>query len=617
LDHYRQVWFVDFEYCCPPGCRPTPLCVVARELHSGRRSSRWLAGGGGKTPPYPTGPDVLFVAYYASAELGCHMALGWPMPARILDLFTEFRNLTNGRAVQCGSSLLGALTYFGLDAMAAVEKEEMRALALRGGPYSSRERVALTDYCQRDVDSLARLLVAMRPSLKSWTDFGQALFRGRYMAAVAHMEARGSPIDVKTRDLLLVDWGEIKYRLAVRVNECYGVYVPKNKSADCRALSFNLARWGEYLARHNIPWPRTPTGRLATDDDTFREMARSYPEVSTLRELRHVLSEMRLHDLAVGPDGRNRCLLSPFRSKTGRNQPSNSAYIFGPAVWLRSLIKPARGRAVAYIDWSAQELAIAARLSGDEVMQDAYLSNDPYLFLARQAGAVPADATKTTHAREREQFKVVSLGVLYGLSANGIATRLGAPPCVGRDLLRMHRETFRRFWEWSDAVEADAILTGKMTTLFGWTLHLSTDVNPRSLRNWPVQANAAEMMRCAAMLAVERGIELCAPIHDAFLIEADVNAIDGEVTRMRAAMREASELVLPGFSLRTDAKVVRYPNRYSDPRGREMWETVRDLLDEIESVDCDIKEVITTDGTLRVPPVVPPSNLFISSSSSS
>ena len=51
-------------------------------------------------------------------------------------------------------------------------------------------------------------------------------------------------------------------------------------------------------------------------------MAKAYPEVSPMRELRSALSEMRLSDLAVGADGRNRTILSAFRSRTGRNQPS-------------------------------------------------------------------------------------------------------------------------------------------------------------------------------------------------------------------------------------------------------------------------------------------------------
>jgi integrase len=51
------------------------------------------------------------------------------------------------------------------------------------------------------------------------------------------------------------------------------------------------------------------------DDQTFRDMARSHAAVAPIRELRHALSQMRLADLAVGADGRNRCLLSPLRFK--------------------------------------------------------------------------------------------------------------------------------------------------------------------------------------------------------------------------------------------------------------------------------------------------------------
>lgn len=134
-------------------------------------------------------------------------------------------------------------------------------------------------------------------------------------------------------------------------------------------------------------------------------MARSYLEIALLRELRVALSQMRLSELAVGSDGRNRCLLSAFRARTGRNQPSNSEFIFGPAVWLRGLIQPKSGHGIAYIDWSQQEFGIAAALSGDPLMQEAYLSGDPYLAFAKQAGAVPVDATKQSHKAERDQFK--------------------------------------------------------------------------------------------------------------------------------------------------------------------------------------------------------------------
>ena len=105
----------------------------------------------GNAPPYATDANALFVAYYASAEIGCHLALGWPVPERVLDLFTEFRNQTNGLPTTSGAGLIGALAFHGLDGIGALEKDEMRALVLRGGPWSDTERAAILDYCETDV----------------------------------------------------------------------------------------------------------------------------------------------------------------------------------------------------------------------------------------------------------------------------------------------------------------------------------------------------------------------------------------------------------------------------------------------------------------------------------
>jgi DNA polymerase I len=97
------------------------------------------------------------------------------MPARILDLYVEFRDRTNGLRTPAGAGLIGALVYFGLDTIGAAEKEEMRALVMGGGPWSGEERERILEYCEGDVDALARLLVAMVPRL----DLGRALVRGR------------------------------------------------------------------------------------------------------------------------------------------------------------------------------------------------------------------------------------------------------------------------------------------------------------------------------------------------------------------------------------------------------------------------------------------------------
>ncbi len=169
--------------------------------------------------------------------------------------------------------------------------------------------------------------------------------------------------------------------------------------------TFKSNRWAHWLSTNNIPWPVLPSGHLALDDDTFREMARVHPSVALIRELRFALGQMRSEELSVGGDGRNRCLLSAFRARSGRNQPSNTKFIFGPSVWLRSLIQPKPGYGLAYIDWSQQEFGIAAALSGDSTMAAAYQSGDPYLAFAKTAGAVPYDATAESHKEVRDLFK--------------------------------------------------------------------------------------------------------------------------------------------------------------------------------------------------------------------
>jgi len=563
---FSEIWAVDFEFGARAGENLEPVCLVAWELRNGRKLHLWRDEFGAASP-YPTGPDVLFVAYYASAEIGCHLALGWPLPERVLDLFTEFRNCTNGVPTSNGNGLLGALAYHGLDSIGTIEKDEMRDLVLRGGPWSAAERAMILDYCESDVAALARLSRAMLPNI----DLPRALLRGRYMTAAAQIERNGVPIDTTTLANLKRYWSDIQDQLIADIDANYSVYEGRTFKAD---------RFAAWLARNKIAWPKLDSGRLDLSDDTFRQMARACPSVAPLRELRSALSQMRLSDLQVGSDGRNRTMLSAFQARTGRNQPSNTKFIFGPSVWLRGLIQPPSGYGIAYIDWEQQEFGIAAALSGDPLMMEAYRSGDPYLAFAKQAHAAPPEATKATHKAVRDQFKECVLAVQYGMGAEALAQRIGQPPICARELLRLHRETYRIFWAWSDRVETHAMLKGSLHTVFGWRIQVPEKANARALRNFPMQANGAEMLRLACCIGTEQGIEICAPVHDAVLICAPLDRLDADVARMQAAMREASRIVLNGFELGTDAKIVRSPDRYMDGRGTVMWDRVMKRIDE-------------------------------------
>jgi DNA polymerase I len=268
---------------------------------------------------------------------------------------------------------------------------------------------------------------------------------------------------------------------------------------------------------------------------------------------------------------------------TGRNSPSTSKYIFGPAKWMRNLIKPAEGQGVAYLDWHSQEIAVSAGLSGDERMIEAVCSGDPYLSFGRDSGLLPPDATKKTHGRQREQFKIVVLGTLYGMQKATLAMRLGIMPCEAAELLQRHHRTYPTFWRWVECTKSVAFSYNRLASIFGWPVRITARSKATQIANFPVQSGGAEMMRLAAIAATENGIEVCGPIHDAFLIAGPIERLNEDIARMAAIMRRAGEVVA-GFPVEVDdgesvAKAA-WPSRYTEEKGLEMFNKVRAYVSE-------------------------------------
>jgi hypothetical protein len=378
------------------------------------------------------------------------------------------------------------------------------------------------------------------------------------------IDSEDHPIIQQLRGAKLRDnWDDITLSLISEVDAEYDVYEGK---------TFKRHKFENWLVAKGIPWPRLQSGTLALDDDTFKDMARAYPAVSKLHQLRQTLGRMKLNSLQFGNDGRNRCSLKPFSSKTGRNQPSTSKFIFGPSRWLRGLIKPKPGYGVAYLDFSSQEIAIAAALSKDPAMIEAYQSGDPYMKFAIQAGLAPEGATKSTHKNIRNQCKTIVLGLGYGMGAESMAQRSGIHIATARELLQRHRETYRIFWRWAENNVNVALVGGTLQTVFGWPIRCApgTKANDRSLLNFPMQANGAEMLRLAACLATEANLKVCAPIHDALLLEAPLDQLDDHVASLKSIMEDASRTILQTLNCRVDVEIVRYPDRYRDERGGEM-----------------------------------------------
>jgi hypothetical protein len=574
---FEEIWLHDFEFVPQPGERPDVVCLAARELRSGRTLRLWRDELG-EQPPYRTDKGVLFVNFVANAECACHLALGWPLPANVLDLSPAFRNLTNGRHTPEGKGLLGALRYFGLDTISTKHKEAMQKRVMDGWPFTPEEREQILTYCVSDIDALALLL----PFLLKEIDLRVALYHGEFAAVSALMEHYGVPIDMEIFPQLADEaiWGAVRDAMVPAIDAKYGVYV-RGENGE---WSFNMELFDGYRAREGIAWPRLESGKLNMQRKIFEDMSKGRPQLEDLRQLRHTRDKMRKIKLAVGADGRNRTVLWPFKAKTSRTQPKAAKWIFSPAVWLRSLIKPRLGWAVAYIDYSSMEFLIAAVLSDGHcgptnAMLEMYRSGDPYLSFAKRVGAVPSTATKNSHAEVRDKYKVMLLATQYGMSAETLAGRLGVSSFEAHEMLNQHRELFAQYWKWSDDWLAHSLQTGVMRTAFGWEYRIGiveSTVNARSIRNWPVQSTGADILRISCILAARHGIRILAPVHDAVLIEAPIDRIEADVALMQEIMRRASRIVLNSdldgtHELRTDAKIIRYPDRYSDKRGEDIW----------------------------------------------
>jgi DNA polymerase I len=569
LDSFSEIWMADFEFNGAGGNTPRPVCMVAQEYRTGKIVKLWKDELENLSePPFNIGKDAVFIAYYASAELGCFKALGWKFPNNVIDLYVEFRCLTNGTELPAGKGLLGALVYYGIKGIEEVEKEEMRNLILGGGPWNDKEKEAIIEYCASDVYALGHLVDKMHDNFSIYS-----LLRGNYMKAVTSMECSGVPIDVPMYEKLGKHWESIKQDLITETDKAYGVY---------QGETFKTELFKDYLIKNGIRWPLLPSDNIDLKDDTFKAMCKTHPQLNQLRELRSTVSRFRLFDLQVGHDGRNRTLLSPFASTTGRNQPSNTRFIFGPSVWLRGLIKPAEGYAISYVDWKQQEFGIAAALSQDIRMMEAYDSGDPYLAFAKQAGAVPTYGTKKSHPVERDLFKSAILAVQYGMGAESLALRINKHVYEAKELLRLHKETYGTYWKWIEGVSNYAMLYGNLHTTFNWRLNVTTKTKVRTISNFLMQANGAEMLRLACCRLVEQGITVIAPVHDAIMIEASTTGIFEAVEKTQQVMSDASAVVLKGFKLGTDIKTVTYPERYMDERGEDMWNLVQMLLGKYE-----------------------------------
>jgi DNA polymerase I-like protein with 3'-5' exonuclease and polymerase domains len=235
--------------------------------------------------------------------------------------------------------------------------------------------------------------------------------------------------------------------------------------------------------------------------------------------------------------------------------------------------------ALVHRDFSQQEPRIAAVLSGDPALLEACEAGDLYLGIAAKLGFTPDSRPSL-----RDLFKIVVLAILYGLKARSLALHAGISLYEAGEILARLRATFHVYEEFCHNVADHAGLTLALSTCFGWTVYCPPGTNPRTIRNWPIQATAAAILHLAIILAERRGIRIVAPIHDALLAEGPISDITDISIALDRVMRDAAALVLQGYELPTADEIgpILPGQRFFDKRGEAMWNEINRLLEKVE-----------------------------------
>jgi hypothetical protein len=592
---FSSVVVCDFEYEITADALPDPLCMVAYMLDENLqhvRTIRMWRDDFGKTPPFDTGADTLFVAYSAWAEMTCFMVLEWQFPVHTFDLHTAYLAATNVLLPYDPNEvrkkprkrLPDACRAYGLEGWERIDKEDISKAIGDGtwrNQYSPEE---VLDYCTEDVRMEMRLLRAqLRPHqdqhghiLLPGADVERVLWWSNYSAkAVARIQARGMPIDMEL-------WNLVQENKAAVVGELLRKFDPSHDNKDpiyAPEGKWSYARFEQWLIRAGITaWPRLDSGRLDIDSDAFRMMSH-LPGIDGLHALRDSLG------FIVKGRGRNRPSLFPFGTATGRNAHAKS--LFNAHAGMRSfLVFPPHSIGV-YLDWRSQEIGVAAVQSGDAALMDAYRSGDIYHALALMCGITqdPDPVHWKKHSPDmRQRMKALQLGINYGMGVPSLARGLDRHPLIASGIIERHRRTYPRFWEWRADMVQTAMLERRIDSIFGWPLYITTSPNPRTLYNFPMQAGGAEMLRLAAMRLCDAGIVPAMLIHDGILIEAtDREQVEQAKEIMRAAGRDTCD----GFEIAVDVdQLLEGGARYRDkrPMARQMWDTIMRALEVVKAV---------------------------------
>jgi DNA polymerase-1 len=590
VSNFRNTVVCDTEYEVVDGGLPNLLCLVAYALDEGLqhvRTIRQWRGEFGSTPPFDTGPDTLFVAYSAQAEMTVFETQKWKFPVHIFDLHTGYLAASNILRPYNPNEvykrrrkrLSDACRSYLIDGWERIDKEQM-SKDIGAGLWRKYGQPAVFEYCEEDVRASTALFQKQLQGFSRYqpADVMHQLHWANYSAkAIAQIQARGMQIDMQLWNLVQENKSAVISYLLRAFDPSFDtdnpIYTPDGHWSD--------VRFEQWLVSAGVTaWPRLESGKIQIDGDAFKIMYHQ-PGIEGLHALRDSLGVIVRAKLPIGPDGRNRPSLFPFCTATGRNAHRRS--LFNAHAGMRGFITFPPDKIGVYLDWRTQEIGIAAALSHDPALMAAYSGGDVYYALAVMCGLTDDPDVKHWKANNkamRNRMKALQLGINYGMGVPSLSRGLDRHPLIGSYIIELHKRTYSPYWKWKEERADKAMQDRELETQFGWTLYLSHTPNRRTIYNFPMQGNGAEMLRLAAMRMCEAGIIPSMLVHDAVLLEADS---EEQIAHAKEIMEQAGADVCNGFKINVDVERMERGGRFRDkrPAAEKIWATIMLALQEV------------------------------------
>lgn len=571
------------------------------------------------------------VAYYVPAEARGLLSLGInPLDYEWIDLYAEFKMLQNGwdkyeygsyilpdgsiaksirpidelsqeqNNTPVPSNLINCVFKTTGKIISSKEKDEVRSMILsKDNDLIQNNMNRIMDYCAEDVKYLSEVLSHVN-TLDIPLNYIKS--RGRYSAAMGIVENTGIPIDIDllkkieqaTPTLLEEGKKEVNkhfpyflegYTLPPKVFKNGNVHhykpVPPKRSDEA------YQKYTDSLQLEDFP--KTEGGKYKSDKDTL-ELYPEIPGLDALWKYNRMESGLKWFKegnsqgfyQALGSDSRVRPMYGIYGTQTGRNAAKAKTFPFAMSNWLRAIVRPKEGYLIS-CDFSQQEVYVAAVLSNDDNLLDAYLSGDVYLAFGKQAGLIPENGTKSSHKFERQLCKGTVLGLQFGMGVKKLQRKLSFETGTdislekAQELVDAHKETYWQYWKWVYQVRKHYQKGIPIEISDGWTMFID---NPSmtSVGNMPVQGTGAAITRLASVYLVEQGIELIANLHDGLYVLSNSTDI---IPKVEQAMLKATEVILgeSKTGMRVDTKYISSNEYYVDEKGEEDWNKYKKLLD--------------------------------------